>query len=311
MRPSLAVLFLCAGFGKRLAPLTEHIPKPLLPFLGRTALEINKQKIDKLKKYFTITKMVCNTHHLAPLVVDRACKLGIEPIHENVLLGTGGCISNAIAHLGSPDYLLVHNGDILHTVDLLAFCHSALQHKGRVAGHLVGISFEKVNSLLVDKRGILKGIKNYWPQDKYACKPEGVSGVKDDKTGLTYSGIALYHKSFFKYCENRIADIKPFWVKAIEAGEKIVVQDYSGVSWHDFGTPQSLWDTMKWRMEKQGEYSFNYPKSKKLAFVSNEGEVQKTPDNLSNIIIYEKPSVPLYKGMHHQIIGENFKWEIQ
>jgi len=55
-------MVLCAGFGTRLRPLTDKVPKPLVPLCGLPLLRYNFA----LLKNAGVTTIVINTHHLAP-----------------------------------------------------------------------------------------------------------------------------------------------------------------------------------------------------------------------------------------------------
>jgi len=58
---SLTAFFLSAGYGSRLRPLTDRVPKPAIPFLGQSALEINVRAVDKALKP---ARRLANSHHL-------------------------------------------------------------------------------------------------------------------------------------------------------------------------------------------------------------------------------------------------------
>src|SRR4051812_21125799 len=114
MAKSLSAYFLCAGYGQRLRPLTDRIPKPGLTFQGRSALEINYRHAKALLP----SRVLCNTHHLYAEMEKHAVKLGMNVLYEKEILGTGGCLWNAKPILEDTDLFLVHNGDLIHTIDL-------------------------------------------------------------------------------------------------------------------------------------------------------------------------------------------------
>lgn len=111
-------LLLCAGLGTRLRPLTEERPKPLVPVLDRPLAAF---AIDHLSAA-GVRRVVANAHHLAeqiepalsPLCAARGASLVV--LREPTLLGTGGAIRNALAHLGEE--FVVFNGDVLARPDL-------------------------------------------------------------------------------------------------------------------------------------------------------------------------------------------------
>ncbi len=118
----MKAMLLCAGLGKRLLPLTRTVPKPIVPVLGRPIAALN---LERLARY-GVTTAVVNLHHL-PDVVRRTlgdgAKLGLRIVYtheERLLLGTGGGVRNAAAHLSGRDPLIVVNSDFLSDIDIRA-----------------------------------------------------------------------------------------------------------------------------------------------------------------------------------------------
>ncbi len=118
----MKAMVLCAGFGTRLRPLTDKVPKPLVPVCGLPLLQFNFA----LLLSAGVTEVVINTHHLgvemekgAQVLADRM-GLGLEVSREGKhILGTGGGVRNAAALLGQGTFFLL-NGDMLFDVDLKA-----------------------------------------------------------------------------------------------------------------------------------------------------------------------------------------------
>jgi NDP-sugar pyrophosphorylase family protein len=107
-----------AGLGTRLRPLTDELPKPLLPVFQKPLITFGLDHLIAAG----IRSFVINTHHLSehfrPLFKGGAYRgLPVELIHEPVLLETGGGIKNAQPLLGSEPFI-VYSGDILTDVDL-------------------------------------------------------------------------------------------------------------------------------------------------------------------------------------------------
>ncbi|MBI5526530.1 MAG: NDP-sugar synthase [Deltaproteobacteria bacterium] len=114
-------MILAAGYGTRLRPLTEHLPKPLLPVLGRPVLWHQA----RLLADAGVKEAVINLHHLPERIEEYVGSgaLGFLATHfvreEGRILGTGGGIRNARGFLG-PKTALVVNGDTLLLADLAA-----------------------------------------------------------------------------------------------------------------------------------------------------------------------------------------------
>ena len=106
-------LILCAGFGKRLEPLTKSIPKPLLKIKDITLLERTLQIIDKLE----IKEVKINTFYLEDQIIDfiknYKSSLEIEIIKDGKeILDTGGGILNLINSSEDEDFI-VFNPDTM------------------------------------------------------------------------------------------------------------------------------------------------------------------------------------------------------
>lgn len=112
-------ILLVGGFGTRLRPLTEDLPKPMLPIAG---LPVTEHQLMMAKKA-GITEIVLATSYLAevfePYFGDGSnFGMSIRYAVENEPLGTGGAIRNAALELG-PDFLaseeplVIFNGDII------------------------------------------------------------------------------------------------------------------------------------------------------------------------------------------------------
>tara|TARA_B100000963_G_scaffold270777_1_gene238962 strand:+ start:2623 stop:3312 length:690 start_codon:yes stop_codon:yes gene_type:complete len=106
-------LILCAGFGKRLNPLTLKTPKPLLKINNKTLLEGCIKMLIKLE----IKKILLNTFHLKQQIFDfiknTKFPVEIEIIDDGKdILNTGGGIVN-MSHYSKSDDFLILNPDTL------------------------------------------------------------------------------------------------------------------------------------------------------------------------------------------------------
>jgi len=114
----MRAMILAAGFGTRLRPLTEQIPKPLVPVVGKPNIV---RTIEHLRG-FGITDIVINLHHL-PDAIRRALgdgsALGVSIAYteEPQILGTGGGVKRALPLLGDETFAVL-NGDALFAPDL-------------------------------------------------------------------------------------------------------------------------------------------------------------------------------------------------
>ena len=100
-------LILCAGFGKRLNPITLKIPKPLLEIKDVTMLEKNINLI----KEMGISKIFINTfylkEHFSNFIKNKNFNLDIHIVEDGGnILDTGGGILNMISHSVEDDFIV-------------------------------------------------------------------------------------------------------------------------------------------------------------------------------------------------------------
>jgi mannose-1-phosphate guanylyltransferase len=129
---------LVGGEGTRMRPLTETIPKPLLPMVDRPFLD---HVLDRLAQH-GVTRVILSSPYLEevfhPFLQSRAGRSpSVEWITEAQPLGTAGAIANALDRL--DDTFLVLNGDILTDLDL-----GAMLDFHRTRGALATISLAEV-----------------------------------------------------------------------------------------------------------------------------------------------------------------------
>lgn len=102
-------MVLAAGLGTRMRPLTDDRPKPLLPLDGRSLLH---HALDRLCTA-GVTHHVVNAHYFADQVAESVAAHdapGRLVLREEVLLETGGGVTNALQHLGDAPFAVI-NGD--------------------------------------------------------------------------------------------------------------------------------------------------------------------------------------------------------
>jgi len=101
-------ILLAAGFGTRLKPLTNNIPKCLVPIKGKPLLQIWLERLsDANFKEFLI-----NTHYLSNQVNDFIISSNFKDKciikYEKILLGTAGTLLSNLNFIGEEDCMLVH-----------------------------------------------------------------------------------------------------------------------------------------------------------------------------------------------------------
>jgi NDP-sugar pyrophosphorylase family protein len=105
---------LAAGLGTRLRPLTERVPKALVPVGGVPMLD---HAIAQLRRHGH-RQILVNAHHHAPALEAAGRRLGVEVTVEPTILGTGGGLRAARDRLA--ERFVVVNADVIADVDLTA-----------------------------------------------------------------------------------------------------------------------------------------------------------------------------------------------
>ena len=154
-----AMIF-AAGLGTRLKPLTDTMPKALVPVGGQPLLWHVIQKL----KAAGFDRIVINVHHFAQQIVDylkanNNFNIDIRISDETeMLLETGGGIKKALPLFDSQSPILIHNVDILSNIDLAAIYDEAQQSN---VDALLMVSWRKTKRyLLFDEEMILDGWTN-------------------------------------------------------------------------------------------------------------------------------------------------------
>lgn len=116
-----------AGLGTRLRPLTNVLPKPLVPVWNEPLVYHSLRHCTKAG----IKSFAINTHHLPqtwnPYFPDQLFEgKPIEFFHEEMLLETGGGIKNIASFIGNEP-ILVFNGDIITDIDLPSLINAHTQ----------------------------------------------------------------------------------------------------------------------------------------------------------------------------------------
>ncbi len=152
-----------AGLGTRLRPLTESLPKPLVPVWNRPLLTY---ALDHLVHDLGVEFFAVNTHH-CPAAYAEAFPDGahegrlIHFRHEPILLDTAGGLDNLRDWLPRDEPFVVYNGDILTDLPLAP---AVEQHRRRgdlvtmvlrSQGDELRVGFDAERGAVVDLRGVL------------------------------------------------------------------------------------------------------------------------------------------------------------
>ena len=217
----MKALILAAGEGRRMRPLTNKVPKPLLKVGGKALIEYHLERLSRLG----IKDVVINVSYMADQLMDvlgdgKRWGLAIVYSREPFPLETGGAIYQAGHLLGKAPFLLI-NGDVWTDY---AF-DDLLKRKIPMSGaHLV----------LVDN-------PVHHPNGDFAIdQAEQMVPALPSKPSYTYAGFGLYCPALIhRYPRKR--EVFPLR-EALNWGmseQRLSAETYHG-RWHDIGTPERL-----------------------------------------------------------------------
>ncbi|OGE84857.1 MAG: hypothetical protein A2Y39_03045 [Candidatus Delongbacteria bacterium GWF2_40_14] len=225
-------MILAAGFGTRLKPLTDTMPKALVPLLGKPMLH---HIIDKFISS-GINEIVINAHYFSDQIDEfietSGYKADIKVVKEETILGTGGGIFNMLKHINEEDFF-VYNTDVVCDVrlDELMKYHK----KNRSLATMVMQDRETFNQVIIDSENcfcglnlVNKGIK------KIVREPVGGSSL------MAFCGIHAVNKRIISYEEEKTEySIIDVYLNAVSGHEKISAYK-PNVNWFDIGTIDKL-----------------------------------------------------------------------
>ncbi len=212
----MKAMVLAAGFGKRLSPLTDTLPKPLIKVGDQSLIQRNiNYLIDN-----GFSEIIINVSHHSDKVINHVKEIfpniNILFSIEDKPLGTGGGILKALPIIGTKPFLLI-NSDIFHNIDIKDLPQDTK------AAHLIGVPNPEHNA-----------------DGDFSLKKDLIE-IKDGKNSLTWCGISIinpiiFNESNFESKSFNIWDtVLPSYIE-----EGVVTGEESLGLWVDVGTPERL-----------------------------------------------------------------------
>jgi MurNAc alpha-1-phosphate uridylyltransferase len=211
----MKVMILAAGRGERMRPLSDRVPKPLLPVAGKPLIV---RLIEQLARA-GFHDLIVNYAHLGGQIADYLGDgrgLGVRIVYSpepDGGLETGGGILQALPLLDAGPFAVV-NGDIWTD-----YPFARLPRTPAGLAHLV----------LVDN-------PPHHPQGDFRLHASRVCA--EGVPRLTFSGIGVYRRALFASCTAGRFPLAPLLRAAMEPGR--VSGEYYGGRWRDVGTPDRL-----------------------------------------------------------------------
>jgi dTDP-glucose pyrophosphorylase/CBS domain-containing protein len=181
----MEAVIMAGGYGKRLRPLTEHLPKPMLPVGGRPLLQ---RTIERLRDA-GISRVNLTTHYKADVIQKHfgdGSEFGVEIryVEEDQPMGTAGalCLLN-----NTSQPLLIINADILTNVDFRAMFEFHREHEAYMTIAVKQIQISVPYGVLkIDAGGVI-GItekpvmRQFINAGIYLLNPDACASIPQDK----------------------------------------------------------------------------------------------------------------------------------
>jgi len=221
--PALRAMLITAGFGTRLSPLTELLPKPAVPIANRPTAWF---ALDHLRRA-GVRDFVLNTHHLAA-ELERELRRVAPPdvslrfVHEPEILGTGGGVRNAWRPAGEESFVIM-NGKLVYGPDLAA---ALAQH--RASGALATMIVKEVSPqdpigvIGVDGAGWVRRLPGFSGHDGGALRP------------CMYTGVSILDARVHDLLPENGCLIRDGYARWLEDGERIAAY-VDSASFRDVG----------------------------------------------------------------------------
>jgi aminoglycoside/choline kinase family phosphotransferase/choline kinase len=238
----MKAMILAAGFGTRLQPYTNDIPKPLFSIAGQPLLDIAIKNLI----HAGCEAIIINTHHLHEqieiFVAAHNYTIPVHTCYEPQILGTGGAIKN-VADFWDDRPFMVVNGDVLSAIDLKKVYQFHCHHDHAVT--LVLYDDPEINSVSVNQYGF---VIDFDDQFKTPSCPA--------KAKRTFTGIQVLESEILDYIPaNVYSNSIDAFKKMIANGKKLRGFIAQKAFWNDIGTPERY---KKTAIEKTAPKAFRH-----------------------------------------------------
>ena len=190
-------LILCAGYGKRLAPITNNIPKPLLKIKNINLLDNTL----KFAQSIGINKIKINTFYLSEQIKNFIEKqnypLNIDIVNDGEkILDTGGGIYNLIKHSEEEDFLTL-NPDTFWDSNYINIFNEMEKYYFK----------NKINNLLM----VVKKNRSFDVRFKGDFNLNGNKLFKEINNEFIYTGCQILNRKIFQHINKNIFSMSEIW----------------------------------------------------------------------------------------------------
>ena len=230
----MKAMVLAAGQGTRLRPITDHMPKALVPVAGRPMIEFALL----LLGHYGVRDIVINLHHFGTQIEDhlgdgQRFDVRISYSHETELLETGGGLLKAKAFL-QDDTFIVINTDALIDVDLASVLNEHRQN--HAAATLVlrpDIDADRYGSIEIDAGGRICRFLEHRSNER----PAGAIKKR------MFTGLQILEPRVFDYMnggeQKKFSTTRETYPRMLRSGERLFGYSFEGF-WQDLGTIERI-----------------------------------------------------------------------
>jgi len=230
----MKAMVLAAGQGTRLKPVTDRIPKALVPVAGRPMIEFALL----LLRHYGVRDIVINLHHFGRQIEDhlgdgQRFDVKISYSHEAELLETGGGLLKAKAFLQQGTFIVI-NTDALIDVDLAAVLNDHRQNQA-VATLVLrpDQDADRYGSIDIGADGRIRRFLDH-------RSPEQPLGAIRK---LMFTGVQILEPRVFDYMDGgeqrKFSTTKETYPRMLRAGERLFGYSFEGF-WQDVGTRERI-----------------------------------------------------------------------
>lgn len=220
-------MYLAAGLGERMRPLTNSLPKPLVPLAGRPQIDY---ALDRLRDA-GVTRVVINLHYLGGMIRghlrERRQPEIIYSDESDKLLGPGGGVVKALPLLGDQAFF-VHNCDSFWQAD-----------GGRIFRRMADMWDDaRMDALLLlaplGNASCFEGPGDYFMSEGGALRRNSAK----IEAPYAYCGVQIAHPRLFSNAPQGAFSTVELWDRAEQAGRLFGLE--LDAHWFHTGTPDAL-----------------------------------------------------------------------
>lgn len=240
----MEAMIFAAGLGTRLRPLTNDRPKALVEVDGTPILALVGQRLVEAGA----DRLVINAHHFLDRIRDfvRQHDFGVEVLlseEPDAPLDTGGGLAQAAPLFRGNAPVLLHNCDVLSTVDLRALYETQLN--GNALATLAVLPGSDERYLIFDDAGLCGYAPRGGGADVCSRDPVGEPRRRD------FTGIHVVSPELLATLQPGAYSIINHYLALTRAGQRVAMYEQPGVEWLDIGSHEKLAVATAWLRAQQ------------------------------------------------------------